>query len=310
MEELFQKPTVRVSLALFCCALWGSAFPCVKIGYEWLGIESAGSQILFAGYRFFFAGAVTFIIGCMMEKRILLMKRASVPYILRQGLLQTTIQYVFFYIGMAYTTGTKGSVINAANGFIAIIAAHFMLKNENMTWKKAAGCVLGLLGVVIINLEPGAWGNGFSLRGEGMILVCTISYGISTVVMKLISNMESAATITAYQLLFGGAVLILLGVALKGHIGRLDVKSTILLVYMILLSAAAFSIWTLLLKYNPVGKVAVFGFCIPIFGVALSAVVLGEQILSLKNAAALVCVSAGILIVNRPASQQNTKDRV
>lgn len=47
------KSSVVFALALLCCALWGSAFPCVKIGYEWLAIEGAGSQILFAGYRFF-----------------------------------------------------------------------------------------------------------------------------------------------------------------------------------------------------------------------------------------------------------------
>lgn len=298
MGRTFQKPAVRVILALLCCVLWGSAFPCVKIGYEWLGIETAGSQILFAGYRFFLAGVLTFIMGCFMEKRILKMKKSSVPYIFRQGFLQTTVQYVCFYIGMAYTTGTKGSVINASNAFVSIIAAHFMMKDEKMTWKKAAGCVIGFLGVVIINVEPGALGSGLTFRGEGMIAICTISYGISTVIMKKISHRESGMTITAYQLLFGGALLILIGLLGHGHLGSFDGKSTVLLVYMALLSAVSFSIWTLLLKYNPVGKVAVFGFTIPIFGVFLSGIFLGEQAVSLKNLAALICVSIGILIVN------------
>ena len=53
MEKLFKKPIVICVMALICCALWGSAFPCVKIGYELLQIETTGSQILFAGYRFF-----------------------------------------------------------------------------------------------------------------------------------------------------------------------------------------------------------------------------------------------------------------
>ena len=70
MEKKLQNPGVVFALALLCCALWGSAFPCVKIGYEWLAIEGAGSQILFAGYRFFLAGIFTFLIGARFQKKL------------------------------------------------------------------------------------------------------------------------------------------------------------------------------------------------------------------------------------------------
>lgn len=294
-----QRPAAVCILALICCALWGSAFPCIKVGYEWLGIEGTGSQILFAGARFFLSGVLTFLLGCILEKRILTMKRSSIPCIFRQGVLQTAVQYFFFYVGMANTTGTKGSIINASNAFVAIAAAHFMLKNEKMTWKKGLGCVLGLAGVIVINLSPGAWGSGFSLRGEGMIFICTTAYGISTVVLKMISDRESPMTITAYQTLIGSTFLILTGLALGGHIGGFTLKSTLLLLYMALLTTIAFSLWTILLKYNPVGKVAIYGFTIPVFGAAMSAIFLGEKIFSVKNLAALVLVSIGIIIVNR-----------
>lgn len=305
MEETLRKPAVRGCLALLCCILWGSAFPCVKLGYEWLHITDAGGQILFAGYRFFLAGVLTFFMGCIMEKRLLTMKRSSVPYVLRQGFLQTTIQYVFFYIGMAHTTGTKGSVINACNAFVSIIVAHFVMKNDRMTRRKAVGCLLGFAGIVIINLAPGAWGSGFSLLGEGFVLICTISYGISTVIMKLIAHCESAMTITAYQLTFGGFILILMGIFMHGEVGRFDNRSILLFAYMVFLSTVAFSIWTMLLKHNPVGKVAIFGCSIPIFGVLLSAIFLGEQVFTIQNLAALLCVSLGILIVNQTEEQKN-----
>lgn len=308
MERTLQKPAVRGLLALLCCALWGSAFPCVKTGYEWLHIETTGSQILFAGYRFFLAGVLTFIMGSVMERRILRMKKSSVPYVLRQGLMQTTLQYVFFYIGMANTTGTKGSVINASNAFISILAAPLLIKGEKLTWKQGVGCAVGFLGVIIINLEPGAWGDGFSFGGEGMVLICTVFYGISTVIMKKISHLESAMTITAYQLLFGGFIVTVIGFAAGGRIAGFDGKSAALLIYMAMLSAVAFSLWTILLKYNSVGKVAIFGFSIPVFGVFLSAVILGEQIISLKNFAALICVSIGILLVNGLAVQCGRKN--
>ena len=304
MALKIQKPAIVCALSLLCCALWGSAFPCIKLGYAWLDIEGTGSQILFAGYRFFLSGLFTFVIGCIVERRFLTMKRSSVWHIFRQGLLQTTIQYVCFYIGLAYATGAKSSIINASQGFVAIIAAHFMIRSEKMTWQKGIGCILGFAGVIAVNLSPGAWGEGFTLQGEGMILLCTVVYGISMVFLKLISDEESPMTITAYQTLMGGALLIVIGLALGGHVEGFTVKSILLLIYMALLSTAAFSIWTILMKYNPVGNVAIYTFTIPVFGVALSGLILGEEVLSLKNLAALLLVSIGIIIVNRPEKRK------
>ena len=309
MEKKLQNPIVICVLALLCCALWGSAFPCIKIGYEWMEIEGIGSQILFAGYRFFLSGVLTFALGCLLERRILRMKRENFGVIFRQGVLQTTIQYVCFYIGLAHTTGAKGSIINASNAFVSIVAAHYMIRSERMTWKKGLGCILGLAGVVLVNLEPGGFGGGFRFLGEGMVLLCTIAYGVSTVLLKMISDPESPMTITAYQTLIGSALLIVIGWLLHGDVGVFTWKSAALLFYMALLSTVAFSLWTLLLKYNPVGKVAVYGFTIPIFGVLLSGILLGETIFSVKYLAALLFVSGGVILVNRnDAGKQNRDD--
>ena len=298
MEKFYQNTTARVFLALVCCALWGSAFPCVKIGYEMFHIEGAGSQILFAGYRFFLSGVLTYAVASMLERRLITMKWSSVPYVFGQGLLQTTINYVFFYIGLAHVTGAKGSVINASNAFFAIIAAHFLMKEEKITWKKAIGCLIGFAGVIVINVVPGAWGSGFSFQGEGISLLCAITYGISSVTMKLISHRESPMTITAFQLLFGGAVLMIAGYLTGGSMYGFNARSSSLFFYLVLLSTIAFTLWAELLKYNPVGKVTIFGFSIPVFGVTLSALLLGEDIFTVQNLAALVLVSIGIVVVN------------
>lgn len=298
MGKKLQNPVVIGVLALFCCALWGSAFPCIKIGYQWLKIEGAGSQILFAGYRFFLSGILTFLAGCFLEKRVLTIKASSFPVILRQGILQTTIQYLCFYIGLAHVTGTKGSIINACSAFVSIAAAHFMMKSEKITWKKAVGCLLGVAGVIVIHMGKGALDGGFHLMGEGMVLISTIAYGISTVYLKKIADRESPMAITAWQILLGSTILIVCGLALGGSVSRFTLKSGLLLTYMALLSSVAFSIWTILLKYNPVGKVAVYSFSVPIFGVVMSGIFLGEPFLSVKNLAALVLVCVGIRIVN------------
>lgn len=75
-------------------------------------------------------------------------------------------------------------------------------------------------------------------------------------------------------------------------------KAVLLLLYMAVLSSAAFSLWTILLKYNRMGKISVYNFLVPVFGALLSAVFLGEEIFSVKSISALVLVCAGIYIVN------------
>ena len=238
-----------------------------------------------------------------------MIRRSSVLPVFGQGMLQTFIQYICFYIGLAHTTGAKGSVINASNAFFALIFAHFMIKSEKMTWKKSIGCLIGFAGVIVINLTPGGMAGGFQWMGDGLILVCSMAYGASSVTLKLLSGKETPTAITAFQLLFGGGMLILAGVLLGGHVRGFTMRSVLLLLYMALLSTVAFSIWALLLKYNPVGKVAVFGFTIPVFGVTLSAVFLGEDIWKIQNLAALILVSAGIIFVNREKESKNDTDQ-
>lgn len=297
-ESRYSKSWVVALLALFCCLLWGSAFPGIKIGYELFHIEGPGSQMLFAGYRFLFAGIMTFILFSITEKKLQIPKRSSVPVIIGQGILQTTIQYIFFYIGLANTTGTKGSVITASNAFFTIIFAHFMLKNERITLRKAIGCIIGFAGVIIVNFSPGAYGGGFSLKGDGMVIGCAIAYGASSVTLKMISDRESPATITAWQLISGSIVLIIAGTLAGGRITGFTPVSCLLLFYLSILSTVAFTIWAILLKYNPAGKVAIFGFSIPVYGSALSAIFLGESIFTFSNLLALILVSGGIITVN------------
>ncbi|MDO4475558.1 MAG: DMT family transporter [Lachnospiraceae bacterium] len=297
--SVLTRPLVVMVLALLCCALWGSAFPCVKIGYELFGIQGPSSQLLFAGYRFVLAGVFTFAAACLMEKRLVTIQRSSIPYVCGQGLLQTTIHYLFFYIGLANTAGSKGAIINGSNAFFAIILAHFLIRNERFTLKKAIGCVFGFAGVVLVNLAPGALGGGFSLTGEGFIVLCSIAYGASSVTMKMISHRENTTVITAYQFMFGGSILILIGLLTGGKVEAASGAAWGMLLYLGILSTVAFSIWAMLLKENPVGRVAIYGFSIPLFGALLSALMLGENIVSWNSVCALVLVCVGILIVNR-----------
>ena len=96
-----------------------------------------------------------------------------------------------------------------------------------------------------------------------------------------------------------GAALIVAGYAWGGELGTFDWKSSALMLYLALLSSAAFALWAILLKFNRVGMVSIFNFLIPVFGAVLSALFLGETILEWKNVAALALVCSGIWLVTK-----------
>lgn len=70
-KKLLTKTPVVCGLAIICCLLWGSAFPCIKIGYQMFYIPSGavGSQFLFAGIRFTLAGILTILFGSILSKK-------------------------------------------------------------------------------------------------------------------------------------------------------------------------------------------------------------------------------------------------
>lgn len=288
--------------ALFCCALWGSAFPCIKIGYEMFSIpaEDTASQILFAGYRFTLAGILTILIGSVLNHGFLFPKREALGKIAWLSMLQTVVQYLFFYVGLAHTTGVKASIIEAMNVFIAILVASVIFRQEELTMKKMAGCVIGFLGVVLVNVTKNGLDTSLSFTGEGFILLSTVAYAFSSVYLKRFSKKENPVLLSGYQFMLGGIIMSICGAVMGGKVTGFGAASTAMLVYMALISAVAYSLWGLLLKYNPVSRVAVFGFMNPVFGVILSALLLeGEsQTLGVKCIVALVLVCVGIYVVN------------
>lgn len=302
-EVFFRKPFIANSLAIFCCLLWGSAFPMIKIGYSLTGIPSNEplSQILFAGIRFTLAGILTVIIGSVINKKVLYPKRKSLPNIFKLCLLQTVVQYMFFYIGLANTTSVKSSIIKGTGTFITILIACFIFKSEKFTHAKLWGCILGFSGILIINLFGGNIDAQFKISGEGFIFVSNVTSAFSTCLIKKYSESENPVVLSGYQFFTGGLVMTLLGIIFGGKIHNVTAGGILTITYLALLSAVAYSIWGLLLKYNSVSSIAVFGFMTPVCGVLLSALLPGEmdQIFDIKNLIALILVSAGIVVVNR-----------
>ena len=301
-KDLLKNEFVVGAIALICCTLWGSAFPTIKIGYSLFNIASSdiGTQILFAGSRFTLAGILTIVIGSILQKKVLLPTKGSVPSIFKLCMLQTVIQYFFFYVGLAHTTGVKGAIITGSNTLIAILAASFIFHQEKLTGKKVIGCIAGFAGVIIANLTGSGLNFGITLTGEGFMLISATAYALSSVFIKKFSKNYDPVMLSGYQFFLGGIILSVIGALMGGRLTGFTVKGTGILVYLALVSAVAYSLWGILLKHNPVSKVTVYGFMNPVIGVLLSALLLNEgaQAFSLQNISALILVAVGIFTVN------------
>ena len=299
-NTIFQKPIVVILSAVFCCLLWGSAFPSIKVGYQLFAIESndTAAQILFAGTRFTIAGLMVIVFGSLIQKQFLKPSKAAIPKVFVLSMLQTALQYLFFYVGMAHTTGVKGSIVTASNVFLCIIVSTLIFKLEKLNGKKLLGCVIGFAGVVLINMT-GTTDMSFNFLGDGFIFLSALTYAFSAVFIKIYSRTENPVMLSGYQFLAGGIVMMLVGLIAGGRIEAVTTTGIVLLLYMGFISAGAYTLWGILLKYNPVSKVTVYGFSNPVFGVILSALILQEgTAFSGQSIVALMLVCVGIIVVN------------
>lgn len=305
MKELnnLSKPLVVCLLAVFACILWGSAFPTIKLGYEFFQISSAetGSVLLFAGMRFTLAGILTILFGSIFSKKMLVPKKENWFIVLKLCLVQTVAQYLFFYIGLANTSGVKSSIINASNTFMAILIPAVFLKMEKLTRNKLLGCLVGFAGVILINLNGGSIDISMKLTGEGFIFLSAVSYAVASVMIKNYAEHENPVVLSGYQFSLGGIIMMAAGFLGNGRITTVNPQGILILLHLSLVSAVAYTIWAVLLKHNPVSKVAIYGFMTPVCGVALSALLLHEtsQAFGITGFISLILVCTGIYLVNK-----------
>lgn len=308
-EKFLTKPVAVWLIAALCCLLWGSAFPAIKTGYKLFKIsaDDTASIILFAGMRFALAGVLTIIIFSVVNGKPLLPDKKALPAIGVLSLFQTIFQYVFFYIGLAYTTGERASVIQGTNVFMALLISCLIFKLEKISANKIIGCIIGFAGVLLISLDVFTQKADASFKGEIYVLLCTVSYAFSSVFMKLYSAKHNPAMLSGWQFLLGGLVMIVCGLSGGGKISNFNIKSTALLVYLAMISAVAYSLWSILLKYNPVSKVTVCGFLIPVFGFILSALFADEaENVGAFGIVALLLVVIGMLLVSQTRVKPNS----
>ena len=300
-QQLFTWPPAVMCFALVCALLWGSAFPLVKTGFRLLEIEhNTGGKLYFAAYRFFLSGLMIFSVVKFTGRSIRLPEPRDYVTLLLLGLLQTTLMYTLFYIGLSNTTGMKTAIINGSGSFFLAISSHLWMKDDVLTPRKNIGLILGFLGIIFVNLNKNGFNFDFRLTGEGFVLLSTLASTAGMLVVKKSSSRIHPPLMSAYQLTLGSIILWLIALAVEDPaVIHFTGPSLLLLCYLSFLSAAAFTLWYALVKYNQLTSIAVYRFLIPVCGTFLSAAILKEEQLDWLALVSLALVSIGMVLTSR-----------
>lgn len=297
----WKNPRRLIPAAVFCVFLWGSAAPFIKWGYLQFGIAGGDTPAIlqFAGLRFFLAGLMVILAGSLRRKKPLLPAKRDLGPIFVLAFFQTIAQYFFYYVGLAHTSAASGAILTGTGAFISLLVAALLFHYERLSLNKLAGCLLGFLGILVMNLG-GLTGFSFSFSGEGFILLSQVSSALSAAFIKKYTQSRDAVLLSGWQFAFGGLLLWLTGFVQGGSLSLASLPGLADLAYLAFVSAAAYTIWGFLLQYNPISKIGMYNCLIPLFGVLWSAMLLHENAFEPQTLAALVLIMGGILLVNRP----------
>ncbi len=305
-KSLFEKKGVMVLAALVCCLLWGSAFPAIKLSYAQLGDLNSWQMVLLAGLRFTLSGVLVLAFARLKLKSKLMPPRREWPLLLTVAVLQTFGSYVLYYIGMAHTSGVKGSILITLSVFLVALAAHFMFPSDRLSWKKGIGLLLGFAGVIAANITLlGEETFVFSVQGEGFILLHCVLGVVCTVLVRKYGGGTDIVRVSGAQLLIGGLMLIATGYAGAPQGVVFNAAALLLLLYMAVLSAVAFTLWFVLLKYHKASLLEQYKFAIPLFGALLSVLLVPGEHIGPEILAAVALVTAGTIIVNREGKKRS-----
>lgn len=298
-RPLFQRPLWVALFALTASIAWGWAYPLIKLGFAEFQItpDMTGSKMLFAGVRFSMAGLIVLMLAKSSRREMQLKEKGSWWFLLLFTLLNTTLHYTFFYIGLSYAEGARSAILNSLSVFVVVIFACVFFKTDKMTLPKVIGCVMGFAGILALNLGEENSGQ-FTLMGDGMIILNALCGATASLLTRGLSKRVDIFVGTGYSLFFGGLLLVLPGLLMHGTLPQFTILGVVYLILLVAISTIGFSLYNKLLTCNPVGKVAIFNSLIPVVGAVTSCICLGETFYW-KYVIAGGLSAAGIYVINR-----------
>ena len=304
-SRIFQQPVWVAVLAFTAAFLWGWAYPLIKLGFAEFGItaEMTGSKMLFAGVRFSLSGIIILSVARIAHRSFSLTEAAksnawgSCLFLLAFTLLNTTLHYAFFYIGLSHSQGSRAAILNSLSVFALVILACMFFKSDRLTLRKAIGCATGFAGILMLNLGGDA-GGAFSLMGDGMIILNALCSAFAGLMTRGVAARVDVFVGTGYSLGIGGTLLVITGLLTGGTLPHVTIVGLLYLLMLIGISTIGFTLYNKLLTCNPVGKIAIWNSLIPVVGAVTSCLCLGE-LFEWKYALAATLTTIGIYVINK-----------
>jgi drug/metabolite transporter (DMT)-like permease len=277
-------------LSAFLCILFGSNAVAIKLAFSGMGVFTT------AAIRFSIASFAIYIWARATGRSLAFKKGQFYPLLILAVLF--AFQLSLFYLGLSKSNASRGTLIANLLPFWVLFLAHFFIPGERITRWKFFGILMGFCGVAFMFAEKKGVTADFR-AGELIILSATFIWAGSVIYLKRIISAFSAVHITLYSMVFAVPLFFIEALLWdRQMIFKLNPQVVGAVLYQSLVTAAfGFVVWnTLLKKYGAVALHS-FIFIMPIAGVALGGLVLGEPI-TLKILIALALIVAGILVVH------------
>ncbi len=286
------------SKAILACLLWSTAFAGVKLGLTY------ADPLFFAGIRFMLAGLLVLLLT-KERKNLLGFLKASWRTALLVGLLQTGIMYGLYFNGVNLLPAAIAAIINGAGPLVTAITTHFCISNDRLNRQKVISLSIALTGVILISIgrNSGTPTGNAELLGIGLLILSSVTNAFSQVIVKTRPN--SPLLLNATQLFIGGFMLLAASLIFEGRpTFDLPLEFYGALLWLSIVSAAAFSIWYTMLQVPEikVSEINIFKFIIPVAGAILSWIIFPADKADLISVTGMVIIAFSVLLYyrNRP----------
>lgn len=289
------KKVKTIILSLLVMALWGSLFPCIKIGYLAFGIntKSVADILMFAAMRFALCGALVCAFCFCKRKTMSVPSVKTALNIVWIGIFAIVLHYACTYIGLSMTDSSKTALLKQAGALLYICFSFLFFKDEKFSIFKIIGAIIGFCGIMAINLSSSKISFSF---GDILILCASLCSVVSNIISRRSVHNSSPLWITGISQLFGGSILFIVSLLLGSTLPHFTVKGTLVFTYICAASIAAYTLWYYILKTNELSKLFIIKFAEPLFACIFGAILLGEDIFRLQYLAAFLLISLGILV--------------
>ena len=274
-------------LVVLTTGLMGSSFVVAKIGLIYI------SPLLLAGLRFVIAGSIMLFFVRLFKRR-----QPADPIewgkVILIGAVQTAGVMGAIFLSLRTITSGESAILTFMNPLLVVIFGTLVMgvRYRMVQW---TGVLIGFIGVFI------AMGSHMTIEiGTFLGFLSAVFWAVGTLLIKKWGKLFDIWVMTAYQMFFGGIILLVGSVFMESS--RLVINSTsisILLWLSIPASIVQFTVWFYLLQKGDSGKVSAFLFLAPLFGILFGWLVLEEELgLPLLIGGSLIF--AGIFLVNWP----------